>query len=46
MDDKLSLIGILESAEALLEAGWAPTHDIYFAFGHDEEGIGRSASSR
>lgn len=37
LDDKGSLIAIMEAAEALLEKGFVPSRDIYFAFGHDEE---------
>lgn len=37
MDDKASLVGILESAEALLERGFEPRRTLIFAFGHDEE---------
>lgn len=43
LDDKGSVLGILEAAEALLSAGWRPTRTIYFAFGHDEEGAGEGA---
>ncbi len=37
IDDKGSLIALLESAEALLKQGFVPNADIYFVFGHDEE---------
>lgn len=37
LDDKGSLIAILEAATELLEADFIPTRDIYFAFGFDEE---------
>ncbi len=37
LDDKLSMIGILEAVEALCEEGFVPERDIYLAFGHDEE---------
>jgi carboxypeptidase PM20D1 len=37
LDDKDSLLGILEAAEALLKKGFKPQRTIYFAFGHDEE---------
>lgn len=37
IDDKGSLISILESAEILLKQGFVPASDIYFVFGHDEE---------
>jgi carboxypeptidase PM20D1 len=37
LDDKGSLICILEAVEALLMDGYKPPRDIYFAFGFDEE---------
>lgn len=37
MDDKVSIIGILEAVEHLLSKGFAPERTIYLAFGHDEE---------
>lgn len=37
IDDKITVMGILEAAEALLRAGFRPARDVYFAFGHDEE---------
>ncbi len=37
LDDKGSLLGILEAAEALLAEGFTPRRTVYFAFGHDEE---------
>ncbi|NLC72919.1 MAG: M20/M25/M40 family metallo-hydrolase [Ruminococcaceae bacterium] len=37
LDDKGSLISIIEAAEELLCEGFAPKRDIYFAFGFDEE---------
>jgi carboxypeptidase PM20D1 len=37
LDDKGSLIAILEAAESLLAAGHAPTRSVIFVFGHDEE---------
>ncbi|MDA9555119.1 M20/M25/M40 family metallo-hydrolase [Pelobium sp.] len=37
IDDKGSLIAILESVELLLQQGFTPTTDIYLVFGHDEE---------
>ena len=41
MDDKGSVISILEAIELLLIEGYAPQRGIYFAFGHDEEIGGR-----
>ena len=37
LDDKASLIGILEAVEALLAEGYAPRRSVLLAFGHDEE---------
>lgn len=43
IDDKSSIIAILEAAEALLGAGFTPKRTVYFAFGHDEELGGEAA---
>ena len=40
LDNKSSLIAILESIEHLLNSGFSPNRDIYLAFGHDEENSG------
>ncbi|MEX1665276.1 M20 family peptidase [Zhongshania arctica] len=45
LDDKGSLISILESAERLLSEGFVPERTIYFAFGHDEEIGGEGAKA-
>lgn len=37
LDMKAMLISIFEAANTLLEQGFVPNQDIYFAFGHDEE---------
>jgi len=37
MDDKVSVISILEAIEGLLADGFAPRRTLYLAFGHDEE---------
>lgn len=37
VDDKASVLGILEAVERHLQEGFIPPRDIYFAFGHDEE---------
>lgn len=40
IDDKASLVGILEAADALAAEGFRPQGDLYFAFSHDEEVLG------
>ena len=37
LDNKFTVMALLESAEYLLENGFQPARDIYFSFGHDEE---------
>ncbi len=37
LDDKLSMIGIMEAVESLCNDGFVPEGDVYLAFGHDEE---------
>lgn len=37
IDNKFSVIAILEAVESLLKTGFQPTSTIYFAFGADEE---------
>lgn len=37
LDDKVSAMGVLETAEILLKENYEPQRTIYFAFGHDEE---------
>ena len=37
MDDKSSLMALLEAVEHLLRDGFAPARTVYLAFGHDEE---------
>jgi carboxypeptidase PM20D1 len=37
IDDKVSVIGLLEAVELLLHNGHIPERTIYLAFGHDEE---------
>ena len=44
LDDKASLLGILEAAEILLQEGFQPRRSIYFAFGHDEEIGGKNGA--
>ena len=45
MDDKASLVGILEAAENLLGRGFRPERTLLFSFGHDEE-IGGVAGAK
>ena len=44
IDDKGSIIAILESTEKLLKNNFIPGRDIYFAFGHDEEASGQKGA--
>jgi len=37
IDDKSSVMAILEAAETLAAGGFQPERTVYFAFGHDEE---------
>ncbi|GAA1940500.1 M20 family peptidase [Microbacterium aoyamense] len=45
IDDKGSLVAILEAVEALAEEGFVPEHDVYLAFGHNEETAGGGAQA-
>jgi carboxypeptidase PM20D1 len=44
MDDKSSLLGMLEAVEGLIARGFQPTRTIYLALGHDEEVGGRGGN--
>ncbi|TVQ22441.1 MAG: M20/M25/M40 family metallo-hydrolase [Spirochaetaceae bacterium] len=46
VDDKSSLMAILEAAERLAEAGFTPERTVYFAFGGDEEVTGQRGAGR
>ncbi|MEW6264311.1 MAG: M20 family peptidase [Thermodesulfobacteriota bacterium] len=37
LDDKVSLIGLMEAVEGLLNQGYKPRRTVILAFGHDEE---------
>lgn len=44
IDDKSSVIGLLEASEQLLRGGFKPERTLYLAFGHDEEIGGRDGA--
>jgi carboxypeptidase PM20D1 len=46
IDDKGTLIGLLEAVEKLLEESFTPTRTIYLAFGHDEEVGGANGAAK
>ncbi len=46
IDDKASLMAILEAAERLIESGFSPSRTVMFAFGGDEEVTGQRGASR
>ena len=46
LDVKCGAIGLLEAAERLLEDGFRPSCDVYFALGHDEEVGGLEGNRR
>ncbi len=43
LDDKGSLVSVLEAVESLVSCGFTPQHDIYLSFGHNEETAGTGA---
>lgn len=45
VDNKTSLITIMEAAEALAASGYQPTRSIWIMFGHDEEVSGSGAQA-
>jgi carboxypeptidase PM20D1 len=46
LDDKVSLLAIMEAVEILLDKGFNPSRTLYLAFGHDEEFGGPKGGSR
>ncbi|HSR59109.1 MAG TPA: M20/M25/M40 family metallo-hydrolase, partial [Robiginitalea sp.] len=46
LDDKSSLVAVLESVERLLSEGYEPSRTYYLAFGHDEEVGGSNGASK
>lgn len=46
LDDKGTLIGLLEAVEKLLEESFVPLQTIYLAFGHDEEVGGSNGAAQ
>jgi carboxypeptidase PM20D1 len=46
LDDKGSLVGLLEAVEHLVAAGARPRRTVYLAFGYDEEVGGRRGAAR
>lgn len=44
LDMKCMLFSLMESANTLIEEGYQPERDIWFAFGHDEEVSGRQGA--
>jgi carboxypeptidase PM20D1 len=45
LDNKITVMALLETAEYLLAEGYEPARSIYFSFGHDEE-IGGNEGAR
>ncbi len=41
LDDKVTVLAVLEAVEALINSGYTPRRTIYLTFGHDEEVGGR-----
>lgn len=46
IDDKSSVLGILEAVEVLLGQGFRPSRTVYIAFGHDEESRGHEGAEK
>ncbi|MEP2653378.1 MAG: M20 family peptidase [Paraglaciecola sp.] len=45
IDDKVTVLALMESLEIFLAKGITPQRDIYFSFGHDEEAGGDGAQA-
>ena len=45
LDDKGSMVALLEGVEAAVLAGSVPRSDLYLSFGHDEETVGSGAQA-
>ncbi|MEO0817504.1 MAG: M20 family peptidase [Pseudomonadota bacterium] len=45
IDDKGSMVALMEAAEALALSGFSPRRTVYFLFGHDEEVSGSGAAA-
>ncbi|MEM9738649.1 MAG: M20 family peptidase [Pseudomonadota bacterium] len=45
IDDKGSMVAIMEAVEALVESGFTPRRTVYLLFGHDEEVSGSGAAA-
>lgn len=46
IDDKISVVALMESMEMLLEQNIQPKRSIYYAFGHDEEAGGKDGARK
>ncbi|WP_428656239.1 M20 family peptidase [Runella sp.] len=46
LDDKVTVIGVLEAVEYLLKQNYQPERSFYLAFGHDEEISGRLGAQK
>ena len=46
LDVKCGALGLLEATEQLLQKGFRPSGDVYFALGHDEEHGGHQGNQR
>ena len=46
LDDKVTVMGVLEAVEYLLKSNFTPERSFYLAFGHDEEISGRNGAQQ